>query len=55
MRAAEVVRPGLGDVVTALVTLDKSDLETPAGHLPGHLPVFLMNDFERGLRRLLGL
>ena len=37
--------------VTALVTLDKSDLEAPAGHLP----VSLMNDVERGLRRVLGL
>jgi len=37
--------------VTALVTLDKSDLEAPAGHLPASL----MNDVERGLRRVLGL
>ena len=37
--------------VTALVTLDKTDLETPAGHLP----VSVMNDVERGLRRVLGL
>ncbi len=37
--------------VTALVTIDKSDLEAPAGHLP----VALMNDVERGLRRVLGL
>ena len=37
--------------VTALVTLDKTDLEAPSGHLP----VSLMNDVERGLRRVLGL
>ena len=37
--------------VTALVTIDKSDLEAPAGHLP----VAFMNDVERGLRRVLGL
>ena len=37
--------------VTALVILDKTDLETPAGHLP----VSVMNDVERGLRRVLGL
>lgn len=37
--------------VTALVTLDKTDLEAPAGHLPASL----MHDVDRGLRRVLGL
>ncbi len=37
--------------VTALVTLDKTDLDTEAGQLPGSL----MNDVEQGLRRVLGL
>jgi mRNA interferase MazF len=37
--------------VTALVTLDKTDLEAPVGHLP----TSLMNDVDRGLRRVLGL
>ena len=37
--------------VTALVTLDKSDLDTEAGQLP----TALMNDVDRGLRRVLGL
>jgi len=37
--------------VTALVTLDKTDLDTEAGHLP---PAF-MNEVDRGLRRVLGL
>ncbi len=37
--------------VTALVTLDKTDLEPPAGHLSASL----MNDVDRGLRRVLGL
>ena len=37
--------------VTALVTLDKTDLDPPAGHLPASL----MNDVDRGLRRVLGL
>lgn len=37
--------------VTALVTLDKADLETATGHLPASL----MNDVDRGLRRVLGL
>jgi mRNA interferase MazF len=36
---------------TALVTLNKTDLESPAGHLPESL----MNDVSRGLRRVLGL
>ena len=36
--------------VTALVTLDKTDLGAPAGHLP----ISLMNDVDRGLRRVLG-
>ena len=37
--------------VTALVTLDKSDLDAQAGHLPPSL----MEDVDRGLRRILGL
>jgi mRNA interferase MazF len=37
--------------VTALVTLDKADLETATGHLPASL----MSDVDRGLRRVLGL
>jgi mRNA interferase MazF len=37
--------------VTALVTLDKADLDEPVGHLPPSL----MNDVDRGLRRALGL
>jgi mRNA interferase MazF len=37
--------------VTALVTLNKTDLGSPAGHLPESL----MNDVSRGLRRVLGL
>jgi mRNA interferase MazF len=37
--------------VTALVTLDKTDLEAPTGHLPASL----MHDVDRGLRRVLGL
>jgi mRNA interferase MazF len=37
--------------VTALVTLNKTDLEPPAGQLPESL----MNDVSRGLRRVLGL
>jgi mRNA interferase MazF len=37
--------------VTALVTLNKADLEAPAGHLPESL----MDDVNRGLRRVLGL
>jgi mRNA interferase MazF len=37
--------------VTALVTLDKTDLEEPVGHLP----TSLMNDVDRGLHRVLGL
>jgi mRNA interferase MazF len=37
--------------VTALVTLDKADLEPPVGQLPSSL----MNDVDRGLRRVLGL
>jgi mRNA interferase MazF len=35
--------------VTALVTLDKSDLDSPAGLLPDSL----MDDVDRGLRRVL--
>jgi mRNA interferase MazF len=37
--------------VTALVALNKADLDEPVGHLPGSL----MNDVNRGLRRVLGL
>jgi mRNA interferase MazF len=37
--------------VTALVTLDKSDLDSQVGHLPAAL----MEDVNRGLRRVLGL
>jgi mRNA interferase MazF len=37
--------------VTALVTLDKTDLDTETGQLPASL----MNDVDRGLRRVLGL
>jgi len=37
--------------VTALVTLDKTDLDEPVGHLQASL----MNDVDRGLRRVLGL
>jgi mRNA interferase MazF len=37
--------------VTALVTLDKTDLDDEAGHLPPAL----MSDVDRGLRRVLGL
>jgi mRNA interferase MazF len=37
--------------VTALVTLDKTDLDAPTGHLP----TSLMNEVDRGLRRVLGL
>lgn len=37
--------------VTALVTLNKTDLGPPSGHLPESL----MNDVSRGLRRVLGL
>ena len=37
--------------VTALVTLGKSDLGTQAGQLPPAL----MNDVDRGLRRVVGL
>jgi mRNA interferase MazF len=37
--------------VTALVTLDKTDLDAPTGQLP----TSLMHDVDRGLRRVLGL
>ena len=37
--------------VTALVTLDKTDLDAETGQLPASL----MNDVDRGLRRVLGL
>jgi mRNA interferase MazF len=37
--------------ITALVTLDKADLDEPAGHVPASL----MSDVDRGLRRVLGL
>jgi mRNA interferase MazF len=37
--------------VTALVTLDKTDLDPPTGYLLGSL----MNEVDRGLRQVLGL
>jgi mRNA interferase MazF len=37
--------------VTTLVTLDKTGLDSQAGHLPASL----MEDVDRGLRRVLGL
>jgi mRNA interferase MazF len=37
--------------VTALVTLDKSDLQAEAGHLPASL----MHEVDRGLRSILSL
>lgn len=37
--------------VTALVTLDKADLDLPVGRLPASL----MHEVDRGLRRTLGL
>lgn len=37
--------------VTAIVTLDKSDLDDQIGQLPASL----MDDIDRGLRRVLGL
>jgi len=37
--------------VTALATLDKTDLEEPAGYAPASL----MEEVDRGLRRVLGL
>lgn len=37
--------------VTALVTLDKTDLEPPVAHLPASL----MSEVDRGLHRVLGL
>lgn len=37
--------------VTALITLDKTDLEPAVGQLP----TSLMNEVDRGLRRVLGL
>ena len=37
--------------VTALVTLEKTHLDSPVGHLPASL----MNDVERGLSSVLGL
>jgi mRNA interferase MazF len=37
--------------VTALVTLNKTDLEAPTGYVPASL----MNDVDRGLRRVLKL
>jgi mRNA interferase MazF len=37
--------------VTALVTLDKADLDPETAHLPASL----MDDVDRGLRRVLGL
>lgn len=37
--------------VNALVTIDETDLEAPAGHRSASL----MRDVDRGLRRVLGL
>ncbi len=37
--------------VTALVTLDKADLDAETGHLPS----VLMSEVDQGLRRVLGL
>jgi mRNA interferase MazF len=37
--------------VTALVTIDKADLDPPVGRLPASL----MAEIDRGLRRVLGL
>jgi mRNA interferase MazF len=37
--------------VTALITLHKGDLEEPVGYAPASL----MDDVDRGLRRILGL
>ena len=37
--------------VTALATLDKTDLEEPVGYAPASL----MDEVDRGLRRVLGL
>ena len=37
--------------VTAVITLDKADLDAEVGHLPPTL----MSDVDRGLRRVLGL
>jgi len=37
--------------VTALATLDRTDLEEPAGYAPASL----MEEVDRGLRRVLGL
>jgi mRNA interferase MazF len=37
--------------VTALVTLNKTDLEPPDGHVPASI----MDEVDRGLRRVLGL
>jgi mRNA interferase MazF len=37
--------------VTALVTLNKTDLDDPVGQVPDEL----MHQFDRGLRRVLGL
>jgi mRNA interferase MazF len=37
--------------VTAVVTLDKTDLEEPVGHAPAAV----MDEVDRGLRRVLGL
>lgn len=37
--------------VTAVVTLDKSELEAPAGHVPEAI----LNELNHGLRQVLGL
>ena len=39
--------------VTALITLDKSDIEE--ADVVGELPAYLMDDVDRGLRRVLNL
>ena len=51
-RACRRERPAQESVVnlTALVTLDKTDLDPAIGHLPASV----MHDGDRGLRRILG-
>ncbi|OMQ15904.1 mRNA interferase MazF2 [Modestobacter sp. VKM Ac-2676] len=41
--------------VTALATLDRGDLDDVADDVAGHVPAALMQDVDRGLRRVLGL
>ncbi len=50
MTSLEDPRPA-GFKVTALVTLDKAGLEEPVGYAPASL----MDDVDRGLRRVLGI